>query len=193
MRKILFIAAVFSVCAVAQVPAPVAECVNLKHKGDPGANACYMRLSNSNDLAMQAEGFWGLGNFRAANDAFRGAVKAHPDDPAPRVRWGRLFMEHWQPSEAKDLFDEAVKLKPDYAPALLGLALVQGEQFEGQATKNAEKALKADPKLYEAEELIARVQLEDNNPKKRRRRRTGRWPFRRRRWMRWLYWAASTY
>ena len=40
------------------------------------------------------------------------------------------------------MFGEAVKLKEDYAPALLGLALVAGEQFEGEAVKNAEKALK---------------------------------------------------
>jgi len=50
--------------------------------------------------------------------------------------------------------------------ALLGLALVAGEQFEGEAIKHAEKALKSDPKLYEAYALIARVQLEDNDAKK---------------------------
>ena len=41
-----------------------------------------------------------------------------------------------------------------------------GEQFEGAAIKNAEKALAADPKLYEADEVIARVHLEDGDPKK---------------------------
>jgi len=46
------------------------------------------------------------------------------------------------------------------------MALVSGEQFEGAAIKSAEKALAADPKLYEAYEVIARVHLEDADPKK---------------------------
>ena len=54
----------------------------------------------------------------------------------------------------------------EYAPALLGMALVAGENFEAQAIKFAEEALKADPKLVEAHEVIARVQLEDNDPEK---------------------------
>ena len=46
------------------------------------------------------------------------------------------------------------------------MALVAGEEFEGEAIRLAEKALKADPKLYEADELIARVQLEDGSAPK---------------------------
>ncbi len=107
-----------------------------------------------------------MGDFRSANDAFRAATKLRDKDPAPRVRWGRMYLDHWQASEAQDLFQEAIKIKEDYAPALLGMALVSGEQFEGQAISFAEKALKADPKAYEAYEVIARVHLEDGNPNK---------------------------
>jgi len=155
--------------ALAQAPATPADalpCEALRHKGDPGVRACYQRLTRATDPAIQAEGFWGVNDFRAANDAFRAAVKLRAKDPAPRVRWGRMYLEHWQPAEARDLFKEAVEIKEDYAPALLGLALVAGEQFEGEAIKNAEKALKADPKLYEAYEVIARVHLEDGSPPK---------------------------
>ncbi len=49
---------------------------------------------------------------------------------------------------------------------MLGLARVMNEAFEGEAMKMAEKAIKADPKLYQAWELIARMHLEDNNPEK---------------------------
>ena len=38
--------------------------------------------------------------------------------------------------------------------------------MKGQAIKLAELALKADPKLAEAHEVMARVSLEDNDPKK---------------------------
>ena len=153
----------------AQAPATPKEalqCEALRHKGDPASRDCYQRLTRSSDPAIQAEGFWGVGDFRSANDSFRAAVKLRNTDPAPRVRWGRMYLDHWQASEASGLFAEALKIKEDYAPALLGAALVAGEQFEGAAIKSAEKALAADPKLYEAHEVIARVHLEDGNPKK---------------------------
>jgi len=154
---------------LAQAPATPKEalqCEALRHKGDPAARDCYQRLTRSSDPAVAAEGFWGVGDFRSANDSFRAAVKLRDADPAPRVRWGRMYLDHWQASEARDLFGEALKIKEDYAPALLGMALVAGEQFEGAAIKSAEKALAADPKLYEADEVIARVHLEDGDPKK---------------------------
>jgi cellulose synthase operon protein C len=154
---------------LAQAPATPKEalqCEALRHKGDPAAHDCYQRLTRASDPAIAAEGFWGVGDYRSANDSFRAAVKLRDTDPAPRVRWGRMYLDHWQASEARDLFGEALKIKEDYAPALLGMALVAGEQFEGAAIKSAEKALAADPKMYEADEVIARVHLEDGDPKK---------------------------
>jgi len=147
-------------------PAEVQACAALKHRGDAGARACYQRLTGSADPAVKGEGFWALGDFKAANDAFRAAVKARPKEPAARVRWGRMYLDHYQAADAQDLFKEALEIKDDYAPALLGQALVAGENYEGQAIKFAEQALKSDPKLTEAEELISRVNLEDNNPEK---------------------------
>jgi tetratricopeptide (TPR) repeat protein len=184
--------------------AEVQACAALKHHGDPKTNACYQRLTRAADPAVQAEGFWALGDFKNANDAFRAANKAHPKDANVRVRWGRMYLDHYQAPDAQDLFNEALGLNPgcsaavvekvapapgdtgiipgpkqrapadaanvtlpkECAPALLGLALVAGENFEGQAIKLAELALKADPKMAEADELIARVSLEDNDPKK---------------------------
>ena len=177
----------------------VQACAALKHHGDPNTRACYQRLTRSADPAVQGEGFWALGDFKSANDAFRAAVKARPKDPGPRVRWGRMYLDHYQAADAADLFKEALgldkecgptpqaqapartpvivngqnteaaadfKFAKQCAPALLGMALVAGENYEGQAVKFAEQALKADPKLVEAQELIASVTLEDNNPEK---------------------------
>ena len=147
-------------------PAAVLPCEALRHHGDPGTRACYQRLARSTDPSVQAEGLWGIGDFRAANDAFRAASKLRAKDPAPRVRWGRMYLDHWQAQDASDLFGEALKLQEDYAPALLGMALVAGENYEGQAIQFADRALARDAKLVEAQELIARVTLEDNNPDK---------------------------
>ena len=142
------------------------KCETLRRHGDPDATNCFRNLTLAADPAIQAEGFWRLRDYQKANDAFRAAIKARPKDPDLRVQWGRLYFEHWQPKDATDLFGEALEIKPDYAPALLGLALVAEDGFEGKAADLAQKALKSDPKLFEAQELLARVALEDNNPDK---------------------------
>ena len=64
---------------------------------------------------------------------------------------------------AEDLFKEALKIKPEHAGALLGMALIQAEDFGGSAAAIASEALKSDPHLVEAQELLARLALEDNN------------------------------
>jgi cellulose synthase operon protein C len=98
-----------------------------------------------------------------ANDVFKKLVADHPENADYRVAWGRLYLEHWQPDVAGDLFGEALKIKPDDAGALLGLALIQAEQFGSKAVELAHMALKSDPHLVEAQELLARLALEDNN------------------------------
>ena len=143
-----------------------ARCAALRHHGDPGTKACYEDLTRSGDPGIQAEGFWFLRDYQTANNAFRAAVKLHPQDPNLRVRWGLMYLEHWQPADAQDLFEEALKIKDDYAPALLGLAKVAADSYDGKAAELAERALKSDPKLFEARELLARMALEDNNPEK---------------------------
>ena len=40
------------------------------------------------------------------------------------------------------------------------------ESYEGKAVNQAELALRSDPKLYQAHELLARIALEDNSPEK---------------------------
>ena len=161
----------FAVLLIAALPvaaqsADPARCALLRHHGDPDAKACYQSLTRSRDPGVQAEGYWGLHDYKTANDAFRAAVKLHDKDPNLRVRWGRMYLEHWQPADAEKLFEEALEIDKNYAPALMGQALVKADSFDGEASKIAELALKSDPKLVEARELMARMALEDNNPEK---------------------------
>jgi len=161
-----------SLCFTLPVAAQdLAQCQALRKHGDPGETACWQKLSQSANLGLRAEGLWGLRNYLGANDAFRDAVKARDKDANLKVRWGRLFLDPAVPKgpvldTASDLFQEALMVDKNNAQAMLGLAMVAEEGFEGEAVKLAEKALEADPKLYEARELLARVALEDNNEKK---------------------------
>jgi tetratricopeptide (TPR) repeat protein len=152
--------------AQAQGPAPYEECEKLRLHDDPGTRACYQRLAQSRDAWTRAEGLWGLGDYYAAADAFQEAEKANPKDPARKVRFGMMFLERDQPADAQGLFQDALKLSAFDAQAQLGMALVFSEGYDGQAVAYAERALQADPKLYQARELIARIRLEDNNPEK---------------------------
>lgn len=110
-----------------------------------------------------AEALWRSHDYKGANEAFRAAVAAHPKDAALRVRWGRLFLERYNPSEASGLFREALAIDKNNAGAMLGLALIAAANFDGHAADLARKALTSDPKLTEAQELLARLALEDDD------------------------------
>ncbi len=145
-----------------------AKCWTLKKHGDAGTTACFQKLTSSPEAATQAEGYWGLKDYQNANNAFKAISKAREKDVKLKIRWGLMFLEHWQPADAADLFGEALEIDKDNADALLGLAMVASESFEAKADEYAQKALKSNPKMFQAHELIASVALEDNNPDKAR-------------------------
>jgi tetratricopeptide (TPR) repeat protein len=115
---------------------------------------------------QQAQTLWKARQYQEANVAFRELVAKYPDNPDYRVQWGRMYLEHAQQADiqtASDLFNEALGIKKDCAGAILGLAIIAADEYGGNAASLAKKALEADPKLLEAQELLARLALEDNN------------------------------
>ena len=146
---------------------------------------------------QQAEGLWKARRYQDANTVFRDLVAHAPRDPAIRVRWGRMFLEHWQADEADRLFNEALELKPNDAGALLGKALVAAEVYAGNAAELARRALRSDPKLVEAQELLARLALEDDDRTRAEAEAKGRWtstsiPSRLKpSWPRWIGWRTK--
>jgi tetratricopeptide (TPR) repeat protein len=126
---------------------------------------------------QEAEGLWKQRKFGTesnngnpgANEVFRDLVAKYPDNPLYRVRWGRMFLDHGAGNDiqnAADLFQEALAIKKDDADAELGLAIIASDEFSGNAEKLAHQALEWNPKLLEAQELLARIALEDNNNEK---------------------------
>ena len=113
-----------------------------------------------------AEGLWINRDFDGANNAFKALVAEHPDNADYRVRWGRLFFERFNPAEAAKLYLEALEIDPKNARANLGLADVLADEFNPKALEAADKALELDPKLYQANEIKARMALEDDDQKK---------------------------
>ena len=145
----------------------LSDCQALEHHGKlPEAQTCFTRLTSSNNPALRAEGFWGTGQYKEANDQFRLALKQHPESVEIRVRWGRLFLERFNRAEAGGLFKEALEKEPKNAQALLGMALLASEGYSKEAVELAQKAADADPKLVEAHEVLAYLALEDNDQAK---------------------------
>jgi len=114
----------------------------------------------------RAEDLWKDGRYKEANDAFIALETARPKDPDVKVAFGRLMLDYDQLTDATDLFNKALELKKDDAPAYLGLALAAAEDYGAGAAELARKALSADPKLADAQSLLARLALEDNDSAK---------------------------
>jgi tetratricopeptide (TPR) repeat protein len=145
----------------------VDACRNLeKHGKRSEAKACYQKLSASSNPVRKAEGLWGLHDYSGANDAFRSAVAQQPGNADLRVRWGLLFLERYTKDEAQKLFQEALAIQPKHPGATFATALLAADGFERQAVEFAERALELDPKMVEAQELLAKLALEDNNEPK---------------------------
>ncbi len=115
----------------------------------------------------QAERLWKERRFEEANNAFRAVAAREPRNADARVRWGRFLLDGRRKApnkaDAAALFEEALGIRKDDPGALLGLALVAAEDFDRKAVELARAALKQDPNLVEAHELLARLALEDNN------------------------------
>jgi cellulose synthase operon protein C len=135
------------------------------------ASACVsllflLSISLSAQTLDRAESLWRAHDYDGANNAFKALIAAQPKNANARVRWGNLFYERFNPGEAQKLYQEALGIDPKNARALLGMAQLAADNYDAKAGEFAAKALDADPKLFEAHELMARTALEDDDPKK---------------------------
>ncbi len=114
----------------------------------------------------QAENLWKQRRYVDANEVFKALEAKNPKDANIKARYGHMMLEKHQEDDAAELFGEALKLDPNNAQALLGRALMAADSYDHRAADIAKKALESDPKLLPAQELLARLALEDNNNKK---------------------------
>ncbi len=151
-------------CALPLAAQKLPDCLDLRHHGKKNeARRCFTGLLRSADPYARAEAYWGLGQHEQARDQFRLAVERNPKNPDYRVRWGRLFLERFNPDDAAALFEEALALRKDHPGALVGLALIAAETFERRAVELARKAAETAPDPAEARELLARLALEEDD------------------------------
>jgi len=118
----------------------------------------------------QVEALWRAArtkpDFDAVGAAFEILLKAEPENARYKVRYADLLFQRFNVADAEALYQEALKIDPKSAQAYLGLAEIYAEGFDELGAQNALAALGLDPKLYHAEEILARIALEDNDLKK---------------------------
>jgi tetratricopeptide (TPR) repeat protein len=112
----------------------------------------------------QAENLRKQRRFFDANEVFKALDAKNPNNADVKAHWGMLYYDtHRQEDDAAKLFSEALAVKKDHPVALYGLALLAADAYDHKAADMAHQALEADPKMVEAQELLARLALEDNN------------------------------
>ena len=165
MRRAAFILVMMLACSLAAHAAVPGDCWALhKHGHAAQAQSCFDGLTQSGNAYYRAEGFWGLEEWEQAKQQFETALK-QPNSPALwRVRYGMLFHQRFNDKDAGDLFQEALKMDPQNAQAYLGMAELSTEGFDSKASEYAAEAIALDPKLAEAHELLADLELSNDEP-----------------------------
>lgn len=130
-----------------------------------GAVSLLIVTSCGAQTLQRAEALWEAHDYVGASDEFSALLKANPKNAEYKVRCGQFFFERYDPEYAAQMFEAALAIEPKNPRALLGMARILAESFSGKAREAADKALEADPKMFEAAELKARIALEDDNQK----------------------------
>jgi tetratricopeptide (TPR) repeat protein len=113
------------------------------------------RGSDGPSLAREGRALRALGLMQDANAAYRDAVAIASEDPAVHTGWGELFLDTHNRAEALTSFRAALEAHPEYAPALLGVALALAEDDPPQAIAAATKALEVNEALVRAHLFLA--------------------------------------
>jgi tetratricopeptide (TPR) repeat protein len=118
----------------------------------PRTAAEYVRMGR----AAQA-----LGETQDANGFFRSANKMAPQDVEVNTTWGQLFLEKYDPKNALQSFQDALKADENHVPAILGFAELMLGENPPNAKPALEKALKLNPGSVRGHLMKAESALDD--------------------------------
>src|SRR5579871_1401165 len=101
----------------------------------------------------------------AAIDAYRKALELDPNDAETHYNLALTLRYKGEPKQAVEEFEEALRLKPKWADAHFALGATQYDlSDQAAALEESHAAVVLDPANISARELIARIDLQQNNP-----------------------------
>ncbi|HKX27974.1 MAG TPA: tetratricopeptide repeat protein [Blastocatellia bacterium] len=112
------------------------------------------------EMALLARVLTHLERYQEANDLYLEAIKDDREYLEAHLGGGELYTAKYNYAEAAEFFNDALKINPNSARALLGVAL--NKEIEGGDQMNAAlaAALKTNPNYVEAKNFGARLDLE---------------------------------
>lgn len=112
---------------------------------------------SARDYLRAARASRALNRIDDAQSYFRDAIAIAPTDPRINTEWGDLFLEKYAKADAAKSYQEALKVDPEYGPALVGLARGLMDENPPAATQLAQRALKANPNDFGAQLVLANI------------------------------------
>jgi tetratricopeptide (TPR) repeat protein len=97
--------------------------------------------------------------FQDALLAFDEAGAADPENPAPSVLIGELFLEKYRATDAREAFSEVLERNPRHPRALLGQARILDFEGVGGAVETVRLALEVNPDYPDAWAFLAGLKL----------------------------------
>ncbi len=94
-----------------------------------------------------------------ADSYFKDAIRLAPNDVKLNTEWGDFFVENHANGEAAKSYQEALKVSPEYGPALVGMGKALADENPPQAAMLAQRALKLNPKDAAAHLLMAEMAI----------------------------------
>jgi tetratricopeptide (TPR) repeat protein len=118
-------------------------------------------IKTAADLTSLALAMKALDRWHDAHRVFGEAVKADKSYVRAHIEWGSLLLEKYNFSEAKQSFDDALKIDPDSPEAHVAMArtYLEGEHEVPKALEEVEKALKVNPHSSEARVLLGSLHI----------------------------------
>jgi tetratricopeptide (TPR) repeat protein len=116
-----------------------------------------VRDPSARDFLRAARASRAMHRIDDAQSLFRDAIELAPNDVRINTEWGELFVEKYANADAAKSFQEALKVDPEYGPALLGMAQALADENPPQAIAFAQRALKVNPNDAGAHLLMAEM------------------------------------
>ena len=118
-----------------------------------------VQAADSETVFRAARAAHALGRMQDVKALFRAIGRS--TDPAVEIAWGEVSLETDNEAEALKVFQQVLKLAPDWAPAHLGVARTLAGENPPMAAAAAEEAVKIDAEFADAQLFLAELDLDN--------------------------------